>query len=491
VLPLQRVFHQQGLTGNCDERDGWFSVFHIHIGAHKVGSTSLQRFFALNAGLLAELGIEYPRVGLGSYAHHPLGKAFTESKQVTGRQALITDLSVLAKAAPEKTFLISSEVFEFARAPGINDLAQSIAPHDVQILIYLRDFTKLIPSKYAQRTKTGGNHKNFDDFLNIAHEMRWLGFSKLAATWANQFGWDALRIRVLEKDSLEGGDLLRDAWSALGLPAAAFERCDPASLEPVNTSPGWVALEAVREVNRRLSEADLGLPTEGKTRGMKRARAKSEARVVIDTFRVNKLVDVCAEAAKDIGVADKPGRYLTRDQWIKLNGLYRREIERLNASIVGPPLPLPDSRPPDERPFLPRLSELTREERARLGRRVVASRAVKRLPRPVIEVIASAFGVRGRFRRGANAASFGAGAIAWLKSIVSPQARPVWTSRKREVAVARAAAERSSRKRQGTANQQGAANPEGAANRPTLLRRLKRRLTRWSRRLPKPPPAAS
>jgi hypothetical protein len=488
VLPLQRVFHQQGLAGNGDQRDGWFGVFHIHIGAHKVGSTSLQRFFALNADLLADLGIDYPQVGIGSYAHHPLAKAFTESKQVTGRAALIAELSALAKASPEKTFLLSSEVFEFARAPGINDLARSIAPHDAQILIYLRDFTKLIPSKYAQRTKTGGNHRSFDEFLNIAHEMRWLSFSRLAETWANEFGWDALRIRVLEKDSLMGGDLLRDAWSALGLPAEAFERCDPASLEPVNTSPGWVALEAVREINRRLSTADLGLPTEGKTRGMKRTRAKSEARVAIDTFRVNKLVDVCTDAAKDIGLADKPGRYLTRDQWIELNGLYSREIERLNASIVGPPLPLPDSRPPDERPFLPRLSELTAEERARLGRRVVGSRAVKRLPRPVIEVIAATFGVRGRVRRGGSVASFGAGPAAWLKAIVSPPARPAWTSRKREVAAARAAAGRRSAKRQGATPAEDAAHP------PTLLRRLQRRLTRWSRRLrgsPKLPPAAS
>ncbi len=464
-------------------------MFHIHIGAHKVGSTSLQRFFALNADLLADLGITYPKVGLGSYAHHPLAKAFTESKQVSDRAAMIVDLARLAKTSPEATFLLSSEVFEFAQSPGLHDLAQAIAPHDVQILIYLRDFTKLIPSKYAQRTKMGGNHKNFDEFLNIAHEMRWLSFSKLAALWAGQFGWEALRIRVLERESLVGGDLLRDAWSGLGLPAEAFERCDPASLEPVNTSPGWVALEAVREINRRLGAADLGLPSEGKTRGMKRTRAKSGARAAIDAFRVNKLVDVCSAAAKDIGLDDKPGGYLTRDQWITLNGLYRLEIERLNKRIVGPPLPLPDSRPPDERPFLPRLSELSRQEQARLGRRVVGSRAVRRLPRPVIEVIAAVFGVRERARRGSRLASLGARAVDWMKAIVSPPARPAWTSRKHEVAAARAVAARRSAKPRG-----GAPKQDDAANQPTLLRQVQRRLMRWSRRLrgsQKPPPAGS
>ena len=104
-------------------------MFHIHIGAHKVGSTSLQRFFSLNAGLLEDLGVIYPQVGLGTFAHHPLGKAFTETKHVHEREALKAALSRLAAEQPDTTFLLSSEVFEFARSSGVRELAEAIAPH--------------------------------------------------------------------------------------------------------------------------------------------------------------------------------------------------------------------------------------------------------------------------------------------------------------------------------------------------------------------------
>lgn len=448
--------------------DGRCGVFYIHIGAHKVGSTSLQRFFALNSDLLGSLGITYPQVGLASFAHHPLAKAFTETKQIADREAQVAALSRLAASEPHTTFLLSSEVFEFARPAGIRMLREAIAPHDARIILYLRDFTKLIPSKYAQRTKTGGNHKNFDEFLNIAHEMRWLGFSKLAAGWAGEFGWDALRVRVLEKDFLVGGDLLRDVWAVLGLPPEAFERCGPASLEPVNTSPGWVALEAVREVNRQLLQAELGLPSDQKLKGMKRTRAKTDANGAIDALRIGNLADICEGIAHKLDLADKPGRYLSREQWTSLNRLYRIEIGRLNARLPGEPLPLPDAKPPEERPFLPQLSALSAEEKARFGRQVMLSRAVRRLPPAVLVAVASAFGTPAPRKRMAALTAMRHRAAGTLKDLFDPPVKRV--SRKQEVAAAR--------------NRRAAGNGEGDAQttrRPTLMRRVQRRLARWTR----------
>lgn len=466
-------------------------MFHIHIGAHKVGSTSLQRFFALNSGLLEDLGIIYPDVGLGSAAHHPLAKAFTETKHVHERAELKAALSDLAASNPDKTFLLSSEVFEFARPEGVRDLADAIAPHKAQILFYVRDFTRMIPSKYAQRTKTGGNHKNFDEFLNIAHEMRWLSFTRLVSTWAQNFGWDAIRVQILDRETLVGGDLLRDAWAALGLPQDAFERCDPASLEPVNTSPNWVSLEAVREVNRRLSQAELGLPSDEKTKGLRRTKAMEEARFAVEGLRVGKLLTVCEEATAAVGLADKPGQYLTLEQWTTLHGLFHKEIERLNRRLPGAPVRAPSARPPAERAFLPDLSVLTDSERAQLGRRVLAARPIKRLPAPVIAVIASAFGIRPRRARQV---------VPWYKAALTTVQRTFGfaskaakkPSRRKELAAARAA---NAARRQGAsggdatpaAPKDGTEVPDASSGRrgppPTLLRRAQRRIARLSRRV--------
>lgn len=471
-------------------------MFHIHIGAHKVGSTSLQRFFALNTGLLEDLGIIYPEVGFGTFAHHPLAKAFTESKHVEARGALKAALARLAAESPDKTFLLSSEVFEFARSEGIGELAEAITPHKAQILFYVRDFTKMIPSKYAQRTKTGANHKNFDEFLDIAHEMRWLSFTRAVSQWAEHFGWDAMRVQVLDRETLVHGDLLRDAWSALGLPAEAFDRCDPSSLEPVNTSPNWVALEAVREVNRRLSKAELGLPADQKTRGLRRTKAMEEARFAVEGLRVGKLLDICEQATKDVRLADRPGQYLTLEQWTTLDALFRKEIRRLNQRLPGPPVMAPASRPPPERAFLPGFSELTEQDKARLGRRVLGALAEKRLPRPVMDTIASAFDIKvkrgGRQRIASWPATMKATVVQLLGAF---SGTPPRVSHKKELAAARAA--HAARKRaekgagaevaEGGAAGRGAAGEGGkaaraSAERPPLMRRVQRKITRWSRR---------
>ena len=463
-------------------------MFHIHIGAHKVGSTSLQRFFSLNAGLLEDLGIIYPEVGYGTFAHHPLAKAFTESKQIEERAELKAALARLAAGAPDKTFLLSSEVFEFARPDGVRELAEAIAPHQAQILFYVRDFTRMIPSKYAQRTKTGGNHKNFDEFLDIAHEMRWLAFTRLVSTWAHHFGGEAVRVQVLDRETLVGGDLLRDAWAALGLPAEAFEQCDPASLEPVNTSPNWVALEAVREVNRRLSTADLGLPKDEKTKGLRRTKAMEEARFAVEGLRVGKLLAVCEQATIEAGLADRPGQYLTAEQWTTLHGLFRTEIERLNGRLPGPPIKVPSARPPAERTFLPQLSELTEDERIRLGRRVLAARPVSKLPPTVVETIASTFGVGVRPTTMRQLGKWHAAAIHRLRRTLGMSAgRTQKPSRRKELAAAREA--HAAKKRAPTPAPAGSASTpaadagDGSRRRPTLMRRIERRLARWSRKL--------
>ncbi|MFM9858270.1 hypothetical protein RUR49_07245 [Pseudoxanthobacter sp. M-2] len=472
-------------------------MFHIHIGAHKVGSTSLQRFFTLNAGLLEELGVSYPQVGFGTFAHHPLAKAFTESKHVHERAELKAALARLAAEAPDKTFLLSSEVFEFARPDGVGELAEAVAPHQAQILFYVRDFTRMIPSKYAQRTKTGGNHKNFDDFLDIAHEMRWLAFTRLVSTWAHHFGWDAIRVQVLDRETLVGGDLLKDAWAALGLPVEAFSQCDPASLEPVNTSPNWVALEAVREVNRRLSTADLGLPKDEKTKGLRHIKALEEARFAVEGLRVGKLLAVCEQASVEAGLADKPGQYLTSEQWSTLHGLFRSEIERLNRRLPGAPIRVPSTRPPAERTFLPQLSELTAQERLRLGRRVLAARQVKKLPPQVIETIGSAFGVRARPPRVQKLDAWHAVTMHRLRRALGlSTGRTQELERRKELAAARRARVANNQAPEADAAGAPAVTAtagagDRAGRRPTLMRRIERRFARWSRRLRGERPSSS
>lgn len=460
------------------------TVFYIHIGAHKVGSTSLQRLFAMNAGLLKEHGLIYTDVGKGPFAHHPLAKAYTGTKDIANRDELRANLAQLARNHPDKRFLLSSEIFEYVRQPGIRDIAEAIAPHPAKIIFYVRDFTRQIPSKYAQRTKTGGNLRNFDEFLDIAREMRALGFAKIASHWAEHFGWEAVHVRLLDRDALVGGDLLKDAWHLLDLPEEAFARCDPESLEPINVSPPWVTLEVVREVNRRLVEANLGWAPDEKVTGIKRTRAKVSADASIESMRVARLVDVCTEAARELGIADRPGTYLTREQWMTLHALYCRQVERVNAHMPGDrSLPLPPTTPPPERPFLPQLSEIPETEREQLGGRILAARAIQKLPPEVVGIIADTLGVRLRGKRPKRPTVL----RRMVALLTGRPAEPPGGGLSPQKA-ALVAARRAQKARLAAAAGETAETADGQ-RRPGLIRRLQRRVARFGRRLSGRPPA--
>lgn len=339
-------------------------MFHIHIGVHKTGSTTLQRFFRLNAGVLAEAGVLYPDIGILQSGHHEIAHAARHGEFTTG---VIAELSAFAKANRDATGLISTEALDVLRRRPIKRLVASLKPHEAKVVVYVRDFTRLVPSKYSQLTKSGENVADFDAFFErvVRHEMA--KAAQPIERWASIVGWENVRIRALDPGSLVGGELIPDALDALGLDQALLDRCDPASLRPVNATPHWTAVEAVRAVAGRLAEAGIAVE-----RGSGRA-----VEGIHKTVPLGRICSACEFAALQTGLAERPAQYLTPEQWRFLADRYQAEVDAIAAASPGPRLPDAAKTPPPKRPFLPSLAALSAAERRDFRDAVAAS---KRFP---------------------------------------------------------------------------------------------------------------
>lgn len=342
----------------------------IHIGGHKTGSTALQHFFAANAARLAAAGIVYPEVGREGAAHHRLARAATP--------ALLAELAATV-ARPEATVLLSSELFELLDAAAVERIVAAARPRTVRVFGYVRDFRALLPSKYAQRTKTGGNTLDFDRFFTRRHGPGVLRAVASFGAWADVLGWAGVRVRALAPEGLAGGDLYTDALAAIGLPATLATGW-PRGDGKANATPPWPAVEAIRAIVLAAQGAGgdgPAFPAGGGGRGA--------------------LFAPLAAALSAAAAGTEDAVYLTPQQAAALAAEYGAEIDRLNAVVDGPPLPPPAAADPEPRRFLPAIEAVAPELRHRLAAAAATTALVQGLPpAPRAAALAAVAGTGGR-----------------------------------------------------------------------------------------------
>lgn len=191
----------------------------LHIGMLKTGTTTLQEFLFLNRGMLARQGFLYPlclkEVLPGLHEHNQVvmaapwqARALREETQRSGcRHAIISAESLqFSRRTPESV----RHFVGFLRAAGFEE---------VRVIVYLRPIRELLASWASQHLRWGAT-RPFDalppqqqPFARILCDYR-----ELLSLWEGVCGRAALRVRLLEADSLCGGDLLRDFLAVLGLP---------------------------------------------------------------------------------------------------------------------------------------------------------------------------------------------------------------------------------------------------------------------------------
>ena len=330
--------------------------FTIHIGLKKSGSASIQSFLAANDEALRSLSIDYALVGrqtrtflgvpsLSRKAHHNLASEVMDRGKFAAKFGTLSELVYHARCTPSKLTIISSEMFEGCEPGHVKDLydALSVSERPSTIILLIRDLLSLIPSSYSQKIRYGVHNYNFDRFFEARIAETRVDYFSTAKTWADVFGWNNIKVRLLDSAHLTNGDLIDDFLSAIGVDVDDPRIRALPRLGRVNETSGWKILEATRA----LYGGDHGLAEQHPLVEFLAAKKRR--------FYKKRFEEVALDIGGRMGWAGDKGRYLTREQAHHALGLYAAAIEALNAHLTEP-LPLPgelDARGFVEREFLP------------------------------------------------------------------------------------------------------------------------------------------
>lgn len=219
--------------------------FILHIGRHKTGTSTLQKFLADNRRELQELGYFYPPTRHPSrIAHHDIAQAFASGASTQSSESAPEQSEAVRRLADDvkgikEAVLLSSEAFQNAHPPA---MARYFKPTHTRIIVYVREQVDYIVSAYQQRVHAR------DHFLplDVSAKALTTDFDAFLGKWEQAFGKENLEVRVYDRSSLKGGDIVTDFLEVLGIrdtDALTFDSADQ------NPSIGGSLLEFKRHLN--------------------------------------------------------------------------------------------------------------------------------------------------------------------------------------------------------------------------------------------------
>ncbi|MBY8976492.1 hypothetical protein KHP62_11780 [Rhodobacteraceae bacterium NNCM2] len=199
----------------------------LHIGTHKTGTTSIQRFADRNRVQLYQMGLHYPcysAVGVGRhYAHLDVAKAMMGASKRLDDQALGAFCAHIREHAKScEATLVSAEPFWRGLLKGDGDywgarrafiarVTEYFPPDETQILLVCRGQADLVESLFQEDVKVNRLRRNLKTFA--AEKEMLLHYLEQAEAWAEMFP----NLRVLNFEGLQRDNaLIRNFFGAIG-----------------------------------------------------------------------------------------------------------------------------------------------------------------------------------------------------------------------------------------------------------------------------------
>ncbi len=300
----------------------------VHIGAHKTGTTAIQKSCHSGRRGLARAGVIYPRCNWYHYAQHRLAFAMRgmrdpDTDAVPDLEQELAALQEAIAAAPEDAqILISSEEFFAAPPAAIAQLRAALAGVPTRILAVTRRPDALFLSMYNQNVKSPQNNFQrrveafLDDPLKLHRDMNQRA---CVENWADAFGDAAMLLRRYEDASP-----LALLLAALDLPAdllpepEAVNRSVPAEAAELMrlSKMAGIAPELRHDLYALANEvfaggAEMALPAEARTAMLTRLAPDLDA--LFARFGMeNTYQPAPLEAAPPVAPAPKPIPVLAR-----------------------------------------------------------------------------------------------------------------------------------------------------------------------------------
>lgn len=186
----------------------------LHIGLHKTGTSSIQKFLSKNHSLLLDNSIEYllPKPWPIPFTKEPVidvnVKGFEDIGNSSANKIVISHENYSWIFEEEKARIIVQEILKHA--------------DQLKVILYLRRQDSLAISQKQEGTKWIDNSVAYGHELSaLPKELNYfsknyLNFYDKAKLWAKTAGKSNLIIRILDKEKLVGGDVVKDFCHLIG-----------------------------------------------------------------------------------------------------------------------------------------------------------------------------------------------------------------------------------------------------------------------------------
>ncbi len=226
-------------------------IIYLHIGTHKTGTTSIQRFLSQNRDNLLKEGSLFPYSGRSKplSGHHVLAWSILGINGVTDEQCWKKLFGEIQEVKPEKVIL-SAEGFGASNLEQIQRIKKYFSNQDVRVIVYFRNQFSYLLSDYKETIKAGKYSLSFKEYINKRVER--CNYPKLIQLWIDIFGKENINIRLFDKAKEEPG-LISDFLQMVGIDPSGFSEKNKIR---INISPSDEIVLLLRNLNRAEEKLD-------------------------------------------------------------------------------------------------------------------------------------------------------------------------------------------------------------------------------------------
>lgn len=226
---------------------------YIHIGFHKTGTSSIQRYLANNRVRLLEHKYLYPRTGCIDSAHHLLAISVNKNDSFISMinkdsHEYWNDLDTEIKTSKAENIILSSEEFSTIDSiDKIQHLSKYLAgKYEVKIIIYVRRIDSYCESIYKQLVKFYGSRFSEDFSLNANYVVNMFNPFDTIKKWEEIFGNNNIIVKVFEKRQMNN-NLIKDFLISIKM---EFNFIDMDKIENINSSLSVKNNEILKNINK-------------------------------------------------------------------------------------------------------------------------------------------------------------------------------------------------------------------------------------------------
>lgn len=233
------------------------SVLHLHAGTAKSGTTWLQRVLAHNRKRLRDAGVLYPRAGQSHYLASLDLRGDERAGEYARARGAWSALAAETRSHRGPVVISHESLAQLDRA-GVARLVADVAPHEVRVVLTVRDVGRQLPAVWQERVKNR-SRQGWDRFLaQVERGWRDGDPDPEAAFWRTQdlarlvdgFGDLPVTVVTVPPPGGDRAELWRRFAVALDLPDLEPDL----DVGPGNASMGRTETDVLRLVNRGLPD---------------------------------------------------------------------------------------------------------------------------------------------------------------------------------------------------------------------------------------------